>query len=296
MERGRRAVGVLFALGVTAGALASCSSGSPPGAPVASVPTVTATGDDSPSGSPTPTASPTGSPSGSSAGASAGSSSTAGTPAGSSGSTTPAPASSGAGDGMLRLGASGPDVLALQHRLADLGYWLGAADGKYGDLTVQAVTALQKAAGLDRDGVLGPRTKEALDQGLRPSAHSTAGHVVEIDKKRQLLLVVDGGRVSRVLNASTGSGAWYAAPDGHVGHAVTPAGHYAVFRSVDAWDASPLGHLYRPRYFTGGIAVHGYPSVPSVPASHGCVRVSLPAMDMIWAEGLLPRSGAVWVY
>jgi lipoprotein-anchoring transpeptidase ErfK/SrfK len=65
---------------------------------------------------------------------------------------------------------------------------------------------------------------------------------------------------------------------------------------VDAWDKSPLGQLYRPRYFNGGVAVHGYPSVPAYPASHGCVRVSLAAMDMIWRDDLLPRRTPVWVY
>jgi lipoprotein-anchoring transpeptidase ErfK/SrfK len=187
-------------------------------------------------------------------------------------------------------------VLALQQRLVALGYWLGSPDGTYGDLTAQAVTALQKVAGMGRDGVFGPRTRAALDAGERPSAHSTSGHVVEIDLAHQVLLVVNGGRVARILNASSGSGAWYTAPDGHRAHAVTPRGKYTVFRSVNGWDTSPLGHLYRPRYFNGGIAVHGYPSVPSGPASHGCVRVSLPAMDMIWSQSLLPTGSAAWVY
>ena len=187
-------------------------------------------------------------------------------------------------------------MLAVQQRLVALGYWIGTPDGRYGDVTAQAVTALQKAAGLGRDGVLGPRTRAALDTGVRPAARSTSGHVIEIDKKRQLLLLVDGGTVTRVLNASTGSGLYYDRPGGGVGHAVTPSGKFTTFRSVNAWDTSPLGHLYRPRYFNGGIAVHGYPSVPPGPASHGCVRVSLPAMDMLWAQGLMPIKGTVWVY
>jgi lipoprotein-anchoring transpeptidase ErfK/SrfK len=187
-------------------------------------------------------------------------------------------------------------VLALQQRLADLGYWIGTPDSRYGEQTAQAVTALQKVAGLSRDGVVGPRTRAALEQGPRPSSRSTSGHVIEVDLKRQVLLVVDGGRVSRILNTSTGSGAYYTAPDGHRAHATTPPGRYSVIRGVDGWDTSPLGHLYRPRYFNGGIAVHGYPSVPPFPASHGCVRVSLGAMDMIWGEKLMPGKGAVWVY
>ena len=41
------------------------------------------------------------------------------------------------------------------------------------------------------------------------------------------------------------------------------------------FDASPLGTLFDPMYFTGGYAVHGNPIVPPYPASHGCVRVPM---------------------
>jgi hypothetical protein len=51
----------------------------------------------------------------------------------------------------------------------------------------------------------------------------------------------------------------------------------------------PLGDLYRPKYFNRqGIAVHGYANVPPYPASHGCVRVSLAAMDWLWRTDQLP--------
>ena len=36
--------------------------------------------------------------------------------------------------------------------------------------------------------------------------------------------------------------------------------------------------------------------IPNYPASHGCVRVSTQAMDMIWASGLIPKKTPVWVY
>jgi lipoprotein-anchoring transpeptidase ErfK/SrfK len=197
---------------------------------------------------------------------------------------------------MLRPGSSGSEVLAMQRRVAELGYWIPDADGRYGSVTTQAVVAVQKVAGLSRDGVVGPRTRAALEGAARPRPRSTRGRVLEVDLTRQVLLVADGGEVRFVLNISSGSGQWYTRPDGTRAHAVTPRGHYSVFRSVDGWDTSPLGHLYRPRYFNGGIAVHGYPSVPAYPASHGCVRVSLPAMDMIWKDDVMPRGAAVWVY
>lgn len=187
----------------------------------------------------------------------------------------------------LRRGDEGPRVLALQQGLAALGYWLGTADGRYGELTLQAVQALQKAAGLTRDGRAGPRTLAALRRGVLPRAESREGAVVEIDLARQLLLVVRDGRVRLVLSTSTGSGRtyWYR---GTLRRAVTPVGRYSVYALVDGLRVSPLGLLWRPAYFHGGIAVHGSPSVPPWPASHGCVRVSYPAMDMLWREGLVP--------
>lgn len=186
----------------------------------------------------------------------------------------------------LRAGHSGPQVSAVQERLIELGYWLDGVDGQFGPLTAQAVVALQKAAGIDRDGIVGPDTRRALDEGVRPSATSASGRVVEIDLERQLLLVVADGHVERVVNTSTGSGQPYE-HEGRERIAVTPTGTYPVFREVDAWDPGPWGALYRPKYFNGGIAVHGYPSVPPYPASRGCARVSLAAMDWLWESGNL---------
>lgn len=194
----------------------------------------------------------------------------------------------------LRIGDSGPTVLALQQRLSDLGYWLGEPDGSFGFLTQQAVWAFQKSAGLSRDGEVGPATRRALADGVRPSTR-LSGDGVDIDLARQVLLVVRGGQVRMVLNTSTGGGYEYEARDGGVAVAVTPKGTFRVNYVVDGLDRGRLGDLWRPRYFNGGIAVHGAPSIPPYPASHGCARVSNAAMDMIWARGLMLMGSTVLV-
>ncbi len=194
----------------------------------------------------------------------------------------------------LKAGDSGAYVTQVQQRLSALGYWNGSADGAYGGLTSQAVMALQKAAGLGRDGVYGPATRRALQSGVRPQSR-TGGTGIEIDKARQLLLVVRGGTVTMILNTSTGSGERYTS-QGSTRVATTPTGSFSTFRSVNHLDKGPLGDLWRPRYFNGGIAVHGAGSVPGYPASHGCARVSNPAMDMIWASNLMPTGGRVTVF
>ncbi|MFC7529368.1 L,D-transpeptidase family protein [Actinoplanes sp. GCM10030250] len=195
----------------------------------------------------------------------------------------------------LKSGAKGAEVLALQNRLTELGYWMGKADGKFGSTTQQAVYALQKAAGIGRDGTVGVKTRKALDAGVRPKAKSTSGKMVEIDLKRQLLLLVDNGQVSQVFNTSTGSMEHYE-QEGQTYLADTPRGKFKVSRQIDGWRNAPLGMLWRPKYFNGGIAVHGAPSIPPYPASHGCARVSVAAMNWMWKNDALPIKTRVWVY
>ena len=195
----------------------------------------------------------------------------------------------------LRSGAKGTRVVALQQRLTALGYWIGKVDGRFGSTTQQAVFALQKAARLDRDGVVGPATEKALARGVRPQARSTSGRVVEINLRRQLLMLVDDGKVTQVFNTSTGSNENYE-HDGETYLADTPTGRFRVGRQIDGWRHGPLGPLWRPKYFNGGIAVHGAPSVPPWPASHGCARVSIAAMNWLWADDRLPLRTRVLVY
>jgi hypothetical protein len=201
-----------------------------------------------------------------------------------------------AADGTLELGESGPEVAALQARLDELGYWHGGNDGRYGQLTRQAVMAFQKAEGLSRDGTAGPATQAALASAGRPAPREASGSHLEIDLARQVLLVVEGGQTRWVLNTSTGNGEAYAHPGGGRGVAVTPTGRFAIEREIDGLREAPLGTLYRPKYFTGGIAIHGSGSIPATPASHGCARVTNSAMDLLWSSGVTRLGTPVLVY
>ncbi len=185
----------------------------------------------------------------------------------------------------LKKGARGPEVAALQNQLIGLGYWLGEPDGVFDDDTRHAVIAFQKLAGLPRDGAVGSATQAALDAAARPSARTAAGHVIEVDLAHQVLLIVDDGTVTEVVDVSTGRRA-----------GTTPTGSFTVDRQIDGLRRAPLGKLYRPKYFYGGVAVHGYTSVPTKPASHGCVRVTYTAMDHLWGPGVMPMGTPVVVY
>lgn len=208
----------------------------------------------------------------------------------------PEPAPAQTAPASLRAGDRGEQVLATQERLSELGYWLGEPDGSFGELTRQAVFALQGAAGLQRDGVLGPRTRAALEEGVTPTASTSSGRAVEVDRDRGLVLFVDDGEVGTVLHTSTGTFETYRNADGEERLADTPGGTFAVSWVQRGWRDTALGRLYSPRYFhPDGIALHGSGSVPGYPASHGCARVTTAAMDMVWQQDLMPVGATVVV-
>ncbi len=182
-----------------------------------------------------------------------------------------------------RIGDSGPEIAALQEHLLALGFWLPAADGNYGSVTGQAVMAFQKAAGIGRDGVAGPATLAALATATPVEPRDGTDHI-EIDLQRQIMIIVHSGRTI-VLNTSTGRAGWR-----------TPPGQFTITRQIDGIRHADLGDMYRPKYFNGGIALHGSPSIPGYAASHGCARLTNAATDMIWADGLAPVGTPVWVY
>lgn len=196
----------------------------------------------------------------------------------------------------LEGGDRGRAVLRLQRRLEELRFWVGRKDGAFGTLTEQAVMALQGAAGLSRDGIVGPMTRRALAEGVTPRPRSGRGDLIEVDERRGLLMVVRNGRTRWVFHTSTGTERPYQ-HDGKTYLADTPNGRWTFTWEVDGWRDGQLGRMWRPKYFhEDGIAIHGYHSVPAYPASHGCVRVTTEAMDFIWASGLAPIGSAVLVY
>ena len=157
-----------------------------------------------------------------------------------------------------RCGARGPSVLALERRLAELRYALRGVDGVYDQDTYEAVLAFQKVNGLPRTGRVEAWLWRRLAHAGIPRAQR-GGDYIEVDKTRQVLFVVEDGRVARVVHVSTGA----------TGN--TPLGSWQVYRKVPGWDWV----LWYPMYFKGGFAIHGYPSVPAYPASHGCVRIPM---------------------
>ena len=195
----------------------------------------------------------------------------------------------------VSLGSTGAAVSLLQQKLSHLGYWVQGVSGSFDDSTQQAVWAFQKVANLPRDGVVGPATWKAILKGSLPHVRSTSGYVIEVNLSDDVLTFVNNGNIQHILNTSTGGGYTYT-DSGGTFVANTPVGMFNTYAARDGLVTDSLGQLWRPRYFTGGFAIHGDGYVPPVPVSHGCVRLSNEAINWVWANNLDPIGTEVWVY
>ena len=181
-----------------------------------------------------------------------------------------------------------------EQRLWELGYWAGPIDGKFDSASRQALIAFQKVEGRARTGNLTLTELSALHTASRPRPRFEGYAHIEIDLTRQVLLVIDEtGTVYRILSVSTGNEGRYV-DHGEVHRAHTPRGTFKVLRKINGWRLSSLGLLYYPSYILNGIAVHGSLSVPTYPASHGCIRVPMFAAREL--SRLMPIGIEVSVY
>jgi L,D-transpeptidase catalytic domain/Putative peptidoglycan binding domain len=184
---------------------------------------------------------------------------------------------------ILRLGSRGADVRRLKAELARLRFLPpGSRGARFDERTWHAVVALQGWRGLARTGVVDRRTWRALALAPAPRPWARLRRGVLIDTARQVMLLVEGGRTVRAIHVSTGA------------YGRTPRGRFAVYRKETLSWSVPFG-VWMPyaSYFHGGFAMHAYPSVPSYPASHGCVRI--PPVEAPGVYSFARYGTPVWV-
>jgi N-acetylmuramoyl-L-alanine amidase len=181
----------------------------------------------------------------------------------------------------LRIGSSGIFVRLLEQRLVDLQYRLVDIDRRYDFRTADAVLAFRKVQRMLRVSTVDAGIWRALAHPLRPRPRSsTSGFHIEVDQSRQVLYTVQDGSVTNIMHVSTGK-------------ASTPTrdGSFSVTSKLAGYSDH---QLYYPSFFDGSRAIHGWPDVPTYPASHGCVRA--PYWNAKWIYGLAAIGTRVIVY
>jgi hypothetical protein len=177
-------------------------------------------------------------------------------------------------------GTRSPAVRRLERRLARLDYHITGVNRTFDYRTADALRAFHKVQGLERTPVVSEATWRALARPRRPHPRARGPRFhVEINQTRQVLLLVRGGRVARIVHTSTGLGG------------ATRDGVFGVYRKLVGYSPN---RLYFPSYFDGLRAIHGWPDVPPNAASHGCARV--PMWTAKWIYRRVPVGTEVRVY
>ena len=176
------------------------------------------------------------------------------------------------------------ELKEAKRRLSEMGYGTGGT----------ALITFQKWEGRKVTGRLTRSEFNAILEATPPQLKDAGYKHVEIDLDRQVLLLAnDEGSITRILPVSTGSGKRYKEKR-MSGLAYTPRGRFRIYGKIAGWRKSPLGLLYYPSYFSDGLAIHGNPSVPHQPRSHGCIRIPMSAAREISRQ--LPVGTIVIIY
>jgi N-acetylmuramoyl-L-alanine amidase len=168
-------------------------------------------------------------------------------------------------------GSSGLRVRGLLTALSRLQIRVPYVGTSFNSQCADAVMAFQKAYRLPRTYVFDGDDWRKLD-GAKPvkPRYSRPSTHLEVDKGRQILMVVKNGAVSGLIAVSTGA------------TNNTPEGSFRIQQKHPYTTSGYGGILFRTMGFVGNFAIHGYAPVPPYPASHGCIR------EPMWA--------AAWVY
>lgn len=167
------------------------------------------------------------------------------------------------------VGDRGPKVVLLQRALLRERFAVGLT-GVYDDATARAVLAFRKANDMGRTGYASTSVYSWLlnGKGEYKLRYPKAGKHVEFDWSRQVVVLADKGRAYRTYHTSSG------AP-------VTPT-VFGTYRFYMKTPGTNDKGMVDSAYFIRGYAIHGYASVPTYPASHGCLRVPIPNARQIY--------------
>lgn len=163
---------------------------------------------------------------------------------------------------LLRPGSSNLLVAVMQRQLAGEGYPT-SKNGSFGGTTARAVLAFNKNNGFARNStadrrVIGMLLAERGGFHVRYPGH---GRHVEADLSKQVLAEIDGGHVHAVYLTSSGKPS-----------TPTVLGTFRFYRKEPGTNSH---EMVDSTYFVGGYAIHGYKSVPTYAASHGCLRIPI---------------------
>lgn len=192
-----------------------------------------------------------------------------------------------------KVGVRYPDLDPGQHSnavglfnelLRDQAYFTSSGRG-YSSATQRAVLAYRKVNGMPRSYNATPSIFRSLANGnggykLR---YPGAGKHVETDLSRQVMVLASGGEAQHIFHISSGT-------------AATPTiqGKHQFTRKQYGTNSLGMVHSVYFGPTNRGYATHGYKSVPTYPASHGCLRNPIP--NSLFIYNWIDIGDTIYVY
>lgn len=155
-------------------------------------------------------------------------------------------------------------VVKTFNRLLETQGYVNDGGSSYDSASERAVLAFHKVNNQKRTGNASPGDFKRLAKGKGgyDLKYPGAGRHVEVDLSRQVMVLAKGNEVDEIYHISSGAPA-----------TPTVLGHYNFYRKEPGTNSLGMVHSI---YFIRGYAIHGYKSVPTYPASHGCLRNPIP--------------------
>lgn len=168
--------------------------------------------------------------------------------------------------------------------LSDQAYYTSSGRS-YSSATQRAVLAYRKVNGM-------PRSYNATPSIFRSLANGNGGYKlrypgqgkhVETDLSRQVMVLASGGEAQQIFHISSGA-------------AATPTiqGKHQFTRKQYGTNSLGMVHSVYFGPTNRGYATHGYKSVPTYPASHGCLRNPIP--NSLFIYNWIDIGDTIYVY
>ena len=197
--------------------------------------------------------------------------------------------------------ASSSTVREAQTILKKFGMPVGTVDGVWGSQTARGLCAFRIVVGAtpSRSGITSStmstlrsyNSRYSKLQSIPAKTRSGKSTYMYANQTCQAMLYVKGSRYQKAMAISTGM----------AGHS-TPNSTYTMGNTATGWYCSKqypescknhtegsfatsgkrFGNMYNRRHFVDGKYVHGSTSVPTYPASHGCIRVTIQDSDWMY--------------
>jgi hypothetical protein len=158
----------------------------------------------------------------------------------------------------------------LLNKLLDKEAYYTSSGRGYGSATQRAVLAFHKVNNQARTTNISAGEFKTLAAG-KGGFHlkwPEGGKHVEADLSRQVMVLAKNGKPKHIFHISSGAPA-----------TPTIRGKFPVYSFQPGYNSKGM---YYSVYFHGGYATHGYASVPTYPASHGCLRNPIPNSVFIY--------------